>query len=81
VSRNTLLRRVHTLAPPEGPAPQVVGIDEWAWRKGHHDGTLVVDLERGCPIDLLEDRAAETVAAWLPAHPDVKVVARDRADA
>jgi transposase len=44
-------------------------------------GTIIVDLQRGCPIDLLEDRAAETVATWLQAHPDVKIVARDRAEA
>jgi transposase len=81
VSRNTLLRRVRTLALPERPEPQVVGIDDWAWRKGHRYGTIVVDLERGCPIDLLEDRSAETVAAWLQSHPAVDVVARDRAEA
>ncbi len=81
VSRNTLLRRVRSLALPEGPEPQVVGIDDWAWRKGHRYGTIVVDLERGCPIDVLEDRASETVAAWFQAHPEVKVVARDRAEA
>ncbi len=81
VSRNTLLRRVRRLPIPEGPAPEVVGIDDWAWRKGHRYGTIVVDLERGCPIDVLEDRLAETVAAWLQAHPEVNVVARDRAEA
>lgn len=81
VSRNTLLRRVRNLSLPEGPAPQIIGIDDWAWRKGNRYGTIVVDLKRGCPIDILEDRAAETVAAWLQDHPDVKVVARDRAEA
>jgi transposase len=81
VSRSTLLRRMRNLALPERPEPQVVGHDDWAWRKGHRYGTLVVDLERGCPIELLEDRASETVAAWLQAHPEVKVVARDRAEA
>lgn len=81
VSRNTLLRRVRRCALPQGTAPQIIGIDDWAWRKGHHYGTIVVDLERGCPIDVLEDRAAETVADWLQSHPDVKVVARDRAEA
>jgi transposase len=55
----------------------VVGIDDWAWRKGHRYGTIVVDLERGCPIDVLEDRLADTVAAWLQAHPEVTTVARD----
>jgi transposase len=81
VSRNTLLRRVHSLSLPEGPVPQIIGIDDWAWRKGNRYGTIVVDLERGCPIDVLEDRAAETVAAWLQSHPGVTVVARDRAEA
>src|SRR5260370_4315433 len=47
----------------------------------YEPGTIVVDLEQGCPVDLLEDRLAETVAAWLRAHPEVTVVARDRADA
>jgi transposase len=59
----------------------VIGIDDWAWRKGHRYGTIIVDLERGCPIDVLEDRLAETVADWLQAHPTVEIVARDRADA
>jgi transposase len=81
VSRHTLLRRVRRLSLPEGPMPQVIGLDDWAWRKGHRYGTLVVDLERGCPIDVLEDRLAETVAAWLQAHSGVRIVARDRAEA
>src|SRR5216683_5456646 len=78
-SRNTVLRRVRGLPPPAYPPPEVVGIDDWAWRKGHRYGTIVVDLERGCPIDVLEDRLADTVADWLKAHPEVQVVARDRA--
>jgi transposase len=80
-SRNTLLRRVRRVSLPEGPAPEIIGVDDWAWRKGHCYGTLIVDLEWGCPIDVLEDRAAETVAMWLPAHPNVKSSARDRAEA
>lgn len=81
VSRHTVLRRVRRASLPERPPPQVVGIDDWAWRKGHRYGTIIVDLERGCPIDVLEDRLAETVADWLQAHPEVQIVARDRADA
>lgn len=80
-SRSTLLRRVRALPDPEGPEPQVVGVDDWAWRKGHRYGSIVVDLERGCPIDVLKDRKAATVAAWFKAHPDISMVARDRADA
>jgi hypothetical protein len=60
---------------------QLIGIDDWAKRKGHTYGTIVVDLDRRCPVDLLEDRTAETVAAWLQAHPEVTLVARDRAEA
>src|SRR6266851_2394361 len=79
-SRNTVLRRVRSLATPVYPPPHVVGMDDWAWRKGHRYGSIVVDLERGCPIDVLEDRKADTVAAWFKAHPEVSIVARDRAD-
>src|SRR5215813_8894563 len=80
-SRNTLLRRVRSVSVPEGPEPEIIGLDDWAWRKGNRYGTIIVDLQRGCPLDLLEDRAAETVATWLQSHPDVKIVARDRAEA
>jgi transposase len=80
-SRQTLLRRVRGLPTPAAPRPCAVGIDDWAKRKGHTYGTIVVDLGRRCPVELLEDRTAETVAAWLQAHPEVTVVARDRAEA
>jgi len=80
-SRKTLLRRVRRLPAPEASRPWAIGIDDWAKRKGHSSGTIVVDLDRRCPVELLEDRTAETVAAWLRAHPEVTVVARDRAEA
>lgn len=80
-SRQTVLRRVRGCQPASEPAPRVIGIDDWAYRKGRRYGTIIVDLAQGCPVDLLEDRLAETVAAWLRAHPEVTVVARDRADA
>lgn len=65
VSGATLLRLVARTAPPTPPAPRVVGLDEWAWRRGVIYGTILCDLERGTLIDLLPDRSAETVAAWL----------------
>ena len=80
-SRQTLLRRVRRLPTPVASRLGAIGIDDWAKRKGHTYGTIVVDLDRHCPVDLLEDRTAETVAAWLHAHPEVTVVARDRAEA
>jgi transposase len=80
-SRNTFLRLVRRLPLPEPQAPEVIGLDDWAWKKGQRYGTIIVDLERQCPIALLKDREAETVAAWLKEHPTIRIIARDRAGA
>ncbi|WP_407530180.1 ISL3 family transposase [Methylobacterium oryzisoli] len=80
VSGDTLLRLVRAGALPTHPEPRVVGVDEWAWRRGRSYGTVFVDLERHTVLDLLPDRATESVAAWLHGHPDIAVVARDRAE-
>jgi transposase len=77
-SPDTLLRRVKQFKHETAEPPRVVGIDDWAWRKGQRYGTIVVDLERSDFIDLLPDREAATVAAWLKAHPGIEVVSRDR---
>ena len=57
----------------------MLGIDDWAWRKGHRYGTILCDLERGKVVDLLPDRSAESTAEWLRAHPGTEIVSRDRA--
>jgi transposase len=80
-SPDTLLRRVKRLKYEPAGSPRAVGIDDWAWRKGQRYGTIIVDLERGDVIDLLPDRDANTVAAWLQAHPGIEVVSRDRSAA
>jgi transposase len=81
VSADTLLNRVRAAVLPARPAPRVVGIDDWAWRKGNRYGTIIVDLERHHVLELLPDRTAETVAAWLGQHPSIEVITRDRGHA
>jgi transposase len=74
----TLLRLVQAATTPAPTAPRIIGVDEWAWRRGHRYGTLLVNLEDHRVVDLLPDRAAESLAAWLAQHPTVAIVCRDR---
>jgi len=79
VSGDTLLRMVRSTPLPDFAAPTIVGIDDWAWRRGQRYGTIICDLERNCVLDLLPDRNADSVARQLARWPGIKVVARDRA--
>jgi transposase len=74
----TLLRLVRHSPLPTSAHVRVVGVDEWAWRKGQRYGTLLVDLEKHMPVDLLADASAESFAEWLQAHPSVEIISRDR---
>lgn len=78
VSRDTLLRLIRVRAPASASAPRVIGMDDWAWKRGHRYGTILCDLERRCLVDVLPDREAATIAAWLGSRPEVEIVSRDR---
>jgi len=79
LSPDTLLRLARRALLPPLAAPQIIGVDEWSYRRGRSYGTIGVDLERQRAIDLLPDRSAESFANWLKEHPGIRVISRDRA--
>ena len=77
-SADTVLRLLNRLPLPDQTEPRVIGVDDWAKHRGRSYGTIVVDLEQRRVVDLLPDRTAATLAAWLRQQPGIEVVARDR---
>ncbi len=68
-SANSLIRILRRLPDePVGAAPRVLGVDDFAFKKGHVYGTILLDMETGERVDVLPDRTAETLTAWLRDH-------------
>jgi transposase len=78
-SPDTLLRLIRQYDPSCSASPRVLGVDDWAYRRGQVYGTILCDLEQQSVIDLLPDREAETLSQWLKNHPEIEIVSRDRA--
>ncbi len=81
LSRSTILRDLHRLRPSAYEDVEEIGIDDWAWRKGISYGTIVIDLRRKCPIDLLGNREESSFRSWMENHNEVSLVSRDRSTA
>lgn len=78
VSPDTLLNSLHASEGNDNESVNVLGVDDFSFRKGKTFGTILVDLETHITIDLLEDRNATTLAEWLKKHPEIKIISRDR---
>lgn len=75
----TLLNALMRIALPARPVPEVIGIDEFALRKGQRYASIIIDAVTGARIEVLADRTMATVTEWLRAHRGARFACRDGA--
>ena len=52
-SHDTLLRLIRRSPSPTVSTPRILGVDDFAWKKGNRYGTILIDLEKHIVIDIL----------------------------
>lgn len=78
ISGDSLLRRLVSISQLPAAKLRVIGVDDWALRRGQTYGTLICDLERNRHVAMLSTRFAEALIEWLKAHPEIEIISRDR---
>jgi transposase len=78
VSPDTMLRLIRKTDIDQEQAVRVLGVDDWATKKGQSYGTILVDLEKHQTIELLPARTQTTLSEWLQKHPEIEIISRDR---
>lgn len=81
ISHDAVLDRIRRADVASAETVRVLGVDDFAFRKGRSYGTILVDQQKRRIIDLLPDREAASLAAWLRNHPEIEIVTRDRGQA
>ena len=74
-----LLKRYQTQS--HMPCGSHIGVDDFAYKKRHPYGTIIVDENSHIPVAVLEGRDGSALKAWLTQNKQVTTVTRDRASA